>query len=614
MSNKNSWSNNSWGSNCWGSNSDKNSWAGNEAWKREGWTGIRSHGGWSDNSEVWRANDGRSDGDSGSRSQGDLLDKGWGANWKDTGIVRTQESERDEYEREANVERVERERDEEHDLRSRGSEAQAAALQTGEQRVPLIRVPLYPVTSSPDRIPLYLPEPFEFRPVEGGLEVPDRFILSLRYFQNFRAYAASTKIHNEALKFIRDHYERQWPTSLGGLVQYGLNPDCQFPMNIPAVVHEDKSPVYDFNWDIITRWNWHQTVAGLDEDSMRFVVEGVFGSGGKARSRGLVSCSVVSTGNRYDHKRHCKSPGDHAPRKNIWDLVFYRDDGSCVTLHPDWKTTKIACTYGMPTADTEVPQSGMGGSDGAGTFKKYKNKQHHLTLRFDASKKAYAEGPQLRGQPPPPPKALAGAAPPPPPSLPVLHDPPPPPPKQSATPKAVPAPPTAPPTKPPPPPGPPPLRQEATPNAVSEFALCKSPPQRAAPEPPTENGVEVAGRRRDAAVVVDDAAVVVDEASVECADDAAVVVEDESLGINRSRGDGYVYGVGYRHVSFCTQLEEVIESRPSTVDDFEMVEYVMVEDVMVGDVMESRPNNPPDAEADQMRNEYLSNMYVRAAA
>ena len=114
--------------------------------------------------------------------------------------------------------------------------------------------------------------------------------------------------------------------------------------------------------------------------------------------------------------------------------------------------------------------------------------------------------------------------------------------------------------------------------------------------------------------MVDDAAVVVDEASVECADDAAVVVEDESLGINRSRGDGYVYGVGYRHVSFCTQLEEVIESRPSTVDDFEMVEYVMVEDVMVGDVMESRPNNPPDAEADQMRNEYLSNMYVRAAA
>ena len=275
MSNKNSWSNNSWGSNCWGSNSDKNSWAGNEAWKREGWTGIRSHGGWSDNSEVWRANDGRSDGDSGSRSQGDLLDKGWGANWKDTGIVRTQESERDEYEREANVERVERERDEEHDLRSRGSEAQAAALQTGEQRVPLIRVPLYPVTSSPDQIPLYLPEPFDFRPVEGRVEVPERFILSLRYFQDFRAYAASTKIHNEALKFIRDHHEIQWPTSLGGLVQYGLNPDCRFPIKIPAVVHEDKSPVYDFNWDIITRWNWHQTVAGLDEDSMRFVVEGV---------------------------------------------------------------------------------------------------------------------------------------------------------------------------------------------------------------------------------------------------------------------------------------------------------------------------------------------------
>jgi len=238
MSNKNSWSSNSWGSNSWAdnenSNSDKNSWAGNETLKSEKWTGIRSRGGWGDNSEVWRANDGRSDGGSGSRSHGDWLDKGWEASWKDTGIGRTpvlQPLDVD-FNAHANFERV---RDvfgshpdpkagtnsvyvnsgnEEDDLRSRGSEEQAADDEQDDLRSRGSKQASIGSADGITAISMHLPASFQFRP-DPGIEVPAHAIMTLQYFQALKAYC-SWKLHNHALKMFRDYYERDFGPNLGG--------------------------------------------------------------------------------------------------------------------------------------------------------------------------------------------------------------------------------------------------------------------------------------------------------------------------------------------------------------------------------------------------------------
>jgi len=256
MSNKNSWSSNSWGSNSWAdnenSNSDKNSWAGNETLKSEKWTGIRSRGGWGDNSEVWRANDGRSDGGSGSRSHGDWLDKGWEASWKDTGIGRTpvlQPLDVDfnklvyeaswmvqgsvyDFNKHADLWRGRdadgylpnpkdetdsmfvHADDEQDDLRSRGSKQQAADDEQDDLRSRGSKQASIGSADGITAISMHLPASFQFRP-DPGIEVPEHAIMTLQYFQALKAYC-SWKLHNHALKMFRDYYERDFGPNLGG--------------------------------------------------------------------------------------------------------------------------------------------------------------------------------------------------------------------------------------------------------------------------------------------------------------------------------------------------------------------------------------------------------------
>ena len=125
---------------------------------------------------------------------------------------------------------------------------------------------------------------------------------------------------------------------------------------------------------------------------MRFIVEG----DAEHRSHGVVRCSLLQT-DRYDHKRHHADRGSEV-FYNIWDFLVWRDDGSCIALHPNYTNTKVSCTIGIPFKDHAIPRNGKGGSNGPNTFRGFKAKQCDRILRFDATKKV-AQMPQSRCEP-----------------------------------------------------------------------------------------------------------------------------------------------------------------------------------------------------------------------
>ena len=67
----------------------------------------------------------------------------------------------------------------------------------------------------------------------------------------------------------------------------------------------------------------------------------------------------------------------------IWDFVLVRDDGSEVSLHPNYSDTKIQCySIGADVADHELPASGLGGTSGRGTFRYFKNNLFHESIQL----------------------------------------------------------------------------------------------------------------------------------------------------------------------------------------------------------------------------------------
>jgi hypothetical protein len=118
-------------------------------------------------------------------------------------------------------------------------------------------------------------------------------------------------------------------------------------------------------------------VAQMYEHSMTIDVEW---SPCPNRSRGLVNCRLQKT-NMYDHRRH------HADRIRgemlfECDFVLTRDDGTQVSIRPNYSNTQIECYMRVPGQDHEVPATGLGGSSGPGTFKHYTNKNIFRSLRF----------------------------------------------------------------------------------------------------------------------------------------------------------------------------------------------------------------------------------------
>ena len=57
-------------------------------------------------------------------------------------------------------------------------------------------------------------------------------------------------------------------------------------------------------------------------------------------------------------------------------------DGTQIHLHPDFTTKKVPAFIGPAAKDLSHPSTGLGGSDGPGTFRSYKNKRIEQWLQF----------------------------------------------------------------------------------------------------------------------------------------------------------------------------------------------------------------------------------------
>ena len=67
---------------------------------------------------------------------------------------------------------------------------------------------------------------------------------------------------------------------------------------------------------------------------------------------------------------------------HTWDSVLTFRSGRVVYLHPNYIGTAFSANLGKPLPDAEVPTTGMGGTDGKGTYKRFKCKGYDSTLRF----------------------------------------------------------------------------------------------------------------------------------------------------------------------------------------------------------------------------------------
>jgi hypothetical protein len=209
-------------------------------------------------------------------------------------------------------------------------------------------------------------------------------VYSLEHFRCYTWFRSGYKQHSAALKWFRDISEREaymlWqPAKSAHPCVFGDDATA-----VAAIVHP-KGTEYDFDREDMRLWNWQDLVAQLDAESMEYVVRGEDG-----RSRGVIGCECSIRPNSYDHKRHhaLKQAGKPVQEElPIWDFVIFREDGTGVRLHPNWSNTKIEC---IAVQGHEVPQqppgAGLGGSEGPGTFARYKAAGVTKTIRFDSRK------------------------------------------------------------------------------------------------------------------------------------------------------------------------------------------------------------------------------------
>ena len=222
------------------------------------------------------------------------------------------------------------------------------------------------------------------QPANDGQPAPQVF--DLDYFRAFRPFTGGWRQHNAALKFFR--WQQELPDD-------PLQSPClEFHASAPTAVGVIDHSTKGMTWkptDEWTQWSWHEMIAQLDEPSMEEVVNGPSG-----RSGGLVGCSFAIRPGSYDHKRHhmLRQTDPNPPEKKlpIWDFVVHREDGSGIRLHPEWSKPLVE-TFEEPghaealAVVTVPPRSGLGRSDGRGTYKKYKNISGTKNMQFDKAKK-----------------------------------------------------------------------------------------------------------------------------------------------------------------------------------------------------------------------------------
>ena len=212
---------------------------------------------------------------------------------------------------------------------------------------------------------------------------PEPQVFDLEYFRSYRPFTSACSQHNVALKFFREQQE---------LSDDPLqSPSLEFHASAPtavAVINHPKGMAWEFTGET-RQWSWHEMIAQLEDTWMEKVVTGIEG-----RSRGLVGCSFAIRPGSYDHKRHSmmiKTAQHFKQQLPIWDFVVRREDGSGIRLHPSFKGTVVETIEEPGDAEewavTAPPRSGLGRSDGRGTYKKYKNIGITEKMRFDSSKK-----------------------------------------------------------------------------------------------------------------------------------------------------------------------------------------------------------------------------------
>ena len=235
--------------------------------------------------------------------------------------------------------------------------------------------------------------PFVANSIPNTRDNLGRTIYDMEYFLALRNWTDSYKQHSVALKYFRDKAE-----ALGVLELVMSNVGASL---VPQFVKEANEG-YHFEGPEQKPWMWQELVGQLDRLSLELVVGGFEahemqrdGHGDSSiRSRGLTACKLVRT-DEYCHKRHAaakkaaKKAGTAVTedRLGLWDWMLENAEGRQIYLHPSYGSTKIECKLNTPREDGEIPTTGRGGSDGAGTFKHYKTKNVDATLKFDGTKK-----------------------------------------------------------------------------------------------------------------------------------------------------------------------------------------------------------------------------------
>jgi hypothetical protein len=206
---------------------------------------------------------------------------------------------------------------------------------------------------------------------------PDRReVFDVKHFRKQRAHLMRPyRQHNVALKFIRKQCEEGGHSGHRDILQ---KETC-------AEIIKGAGTTYSFSGDAVWDWNWHDMVAQMRDDSMEVAVTGKDRAGG-IRSRGLVNCTIVQT-DVYDHKRHAalKLEG-HEPVQMLfeWHFVLHRDDGSFCYVRPAYSSPKIQYTDAhVEDSDWTLPDTGIGGTSGPGTYSWFKNRHQTGELKFD---------------------------------------------------------------------------------------------------------------------------------------------------------------------------------------------------------------------------------------
>ena len=152
----------------------------------------------------------------------------------------------------------------------------------------------------------------------------------------------------------------------------------------------------DWTWDKsqCIKWYWGTLIAQLRPDDMKKAVNGLDGNSG-----GVISCSLRKFSN-YNHAlSHASNANVHkkpialdadkggtAAATHDWGFVIEYKNGGGLLLSPTWSNTTVSVRQWPYFQQLAIPCNGKGGSDGPGTYSKYKKAGVCAIFKFDGNK------------------------------------------------------------------------------------------------------------------------------------------------------------------------------------------------------------------------------------